>query len=44
MSHPVNPVHPVSSSGVNEIIGKFGGADQLRNAVNGDLGSGLGQD
>jgi len=29
------PVPPISQRGnVNEIIGKFGGADQLRNAVN----------
>ena len=33
-THPENPVHPVTVSGVNEIIGKFGGADQLRTAVN----------
>ncbi len=32
--HPANPVHPVGPSGGNEIVGKFGGADQLRNAVN----------
>jgi hypothetical protein len=34
MPHPVNPVHPVCGSGVNEIIGKFDGADQLQDAVN----------
>jgi hypothetical protein len=29
------PVRPISDHGnVNEIIGKFGGTDQLRNAVN----------
>jgi hypothetical protein len=33
-THPINPVHPVNGFALNEIIGKFGGADQLRNAVN----------
>jgi hypothetical protein len=31
--YPVNPVHPVTCLDMNEIIGKFRGADQLREAV-----------
>ena len=31
--HPVNPVHPVNGVALNEITVKFGGADQLREAV-----------
>ena len=31
--HPVNPAHPVEGFGVNEIIGKFGGADQFGTAA-----------
>jgi hypothetical protein len=33
-THPVNPVHPVNVPGVNEIIGKFDGAERLRGALN----------
>jgi hypothetical protein len=33
-THPVNPVHPVNGFGVNEIIGKFSSAGQLRAALN----------
>lgn len=31
--HPVNPVHPINGLALNEIIGKFGGADPIRDAV-----------
>ena len=32
--YPVNPDHPVTHPDLNEIIGKFGGPDRLRTAVN----------